>query len=198
MFPMSLKKHRPKKQSTSSSSALFQSMHLEPRLPSLALFRIVLVLARHCLDHGQIFAPGSDVANLLDSFVRGDGALPVTTGPIRGLPRAWRRRFGKGPETRPSLLFLDLPDPSTLDSESKNLAARSILELVKENNRHHIPVFGVSGCGKTRAVIELLSQHWRFYFNASNGDWGSTDMLTLHSTVQKHLNDTRDSPTVDR
>ncbi|KAK3812540.1 MAG: hypothetical protein J3R72DRAFT_498661 [Linnemannia gamsii] len=149
-------------------------------------------------DHGQIFCTRIDVANFLDSFVRGEGSLPVTTGPIRGLPRAWRRGFGKAPETRPSLLFLDLPDPSTLDSESKNLAARSILELVKENNRHHIPVFGVSGCGKTRAVIELLSQHWGFYFNASNDDWGSSDVMILHSTVQKHLNDMRDSPTVDR
>ncbi|KAG9064924.1 hypothetical protein KI688_003186 [Linnemannia hyalina] len=69
--------------------------------------------------------------------------------------------------------------------------------MVKEK---HCPliVFGVSGCGKTRAVIELLSQHWGFYFNASSDDWGSGDMMTLHSTVQKHLNDTRDSPTADR
>ncbi|KAI8345733.1 hypothetical protein B0O80DRAFT_471947, partial [Mortierella sp. GBAus27b] len=65
---------------------------------------------------------------------------------------------------------MDLPDPSTLDSPSRNLAAGSILELVKENSRPHIPVFGVSVCGKTHAVIELLSQHWGFYFNASSDD----------------------------
>ncbi|KAI8348349.1 hypothetical protein B0O80DRAFT_462844 [Mortierella sp. GBAus27b] len=53
---------------------------------------------------------------------------------------------------------MELPEPSTPNSPSKNLAAGSILELVKENSRSHIPVFGVSGCGKTRAVIELLSQ----------------------------------------
>ncbi|KAI8356218.1 hypothetical protein B0O80DRAFT_446896 [Mortierella sp. GBAus27b] len=63
---------------------------------------------------------------------------------------------------------MDLPDPSTPDSPSRNLAAGSILELVKEDS--HIPVFGVSGCGKTRAVIELLSQHWGFYFNALSDD----------------------------
>jgi hypothetical protein len=51
----------------------------------------------------------------------------------------------QAPETRPSLLFMDLPDPSTPDSASRNHAAGSILELVKENNRPHIPVFGVSG-----------------------------------------------------
>ncbi|KAG9319369.1 hypothetical protein KVV02_000942 [Mortierella alpina] len=51
-----------------------------------------------------------------------------------------------------------------------NLAAGSILEFVKENNRFHIP----------------------------GDDWGSEDMMKLHSTVQKHLNDTRDSHTADR
>jgi hypothetical protein len=55
-----------------------------------------------------------------------------------------------------------------------------------------------TGCGKTRAVIELLSQHWGFYFNASSDDWGSGDMMTLHSTIQKHLDDTKGSFVVDR
>ncbi|KAF9537746.1 hypothetical protein EC957_007713 [Mortierella hygrophila] len=131
----------------------------------------------------KFFAPGP-IVDFLDAFVKGEGALPITSGSIRGLPRAWRRGFGKASETRPSLLFMDLPDPSTPDSASRNHAAGSILELVKENNRPHIPVFGVSGCGKTRAVIELLSQHWGFYFNASNDDWGSDDMMTLRSAVQ--------------
>ncbi|KAK3806279.1 MAG: hypothetical protein J3Q66DRAFT_117873 [Benniella sp.] len=82
---------------------------------------------------------------------------------------------------------MDLPDPSTPDSASRNLAAGSILDMVKENNRRHIPVFGVSGCGKTRAVIELLSQHWGFYFNAADDDWGSGDMMTLYGTVRDYL-----------
>jgi len=82
---------------------------------------------------------------------------------------------------------MDLPDPFSPDSTSRNLAAGSILGMVKENNRALIPVFGVSGCGKTRAVIELLSQHWGFYFNASSDDWESADMMTLHSTVDNHL-----------
>ncbi|KAF9325121.1 hypothetical protein BG006_011376 [Podila minutissima] len=144
----------------------------------------------------KFFTPGSDNANFLNAFVKGEVALPVTTGPIRGLPRAWRRGFGVGPENRPSLLFMDLPDPSTPDSASRNLAAGSILKLVKENNRYHIPVFGVSGCGKTRAVIELLSQHWGFYFNAADDDWGSGDMMTLYGSVRDHLKDLQASYTV--
>ncbi|KAG0364878.1 hypothetical protein BGX24_004416, partial [Mortierella sp. AD032] len=90
---------------------------------------------------------------------------------------------------------MDLPDPSTPDSASRNLAAGSILDMVKENNRYHIPVFGVSGCGKTRAVIELLSQHWGFYFNAADDDWGSDDMMTLYNTVRTHLKDVQASST---
>ncbi|KAG0206419.1 hypothetical protein BGX33_007427 [Mortierella sp. NVP41] len=87
----------------------------------------------------RFFAPGSDVAKFLDAFIKGEGHPPVTTAAIGGLPRAWLRGFGKAPATRPSLLFLGLPDPSTAGSASRNLAAGSILELVKENNRYHIP-----------------------------------------------------------
>ncbi|KAF9081366.1 hypothetical protein BGX23_000966 [Mortierella sp. AD031] len=143
----------------------------------------------------KFFAPGP-IADFLNAFVRGEGHLPVTTGAIGGLPRAWRRGLGIAPENRPSLLFMDLPDPSTPDSTSSNLAAGSILELVKENNRYHIPVFGVSGCGKTRAVIELLSQHWGFYFNAADDDWGSGDMMTLYGFVRDHLKDLQASYTI--
>ncbi|KAG0247919.1 hypothetical protein BG011_000730, partial [Mortierella polycephala] len=75
----------------------------------------------------KFFAPGP-IVDFLDAFVKGEGALPITSGSIRGLPRAWRRGFGKAPETRPSL-FMDLPDPSTPDSASRNHAAGSILEL---------------------------------------------------------------------
>ncbi|KAI8360926.1 hypothetical protein B0O80DRAFT_145835 [Mortierella sp. GBAus27b] len=93
---------------------------------------------------------------------------------------------------------MDLPDPLIPDSKSRNNAAKSILEMVKDNNRSHIPVFGVSGCGKTRAVIELLSLHWGFYFNASHDDWGSNDMMTVRSAVQRFLNDRKGSLVVDR
>ncbi|KAI8355393.1 hypothetical protein B0O80DRAFT_425891 [Mortierella sp. GBAus27b] len=57
----------------------------------------------------SFFAPGP-IVDFLGAFVRGEKELPVTKGSIRGLPSAWRRGFGKAPETRPSLLFMDLPD----------------------------------------------------------------------------------------
>ncbi|KAG0325068.1 hypothetical protein BG000_001955, partial [Podila horticola] len=67
---------------------------------------------------------------------------------------AWRRAFGKSAETHPSLLNLDVPDPSSADSISRNLTSTSTLDIVKENNRPLIPVFDVSDCGKTCAVTE--------------------------------------------
>ncbi|KAF9129862.1 hypothetical protein BGX30_013728 [Mortierella sp. GBA39] len=42
----------------------------------------------------KFFAPGSDIVKFLNAFVRDKVTLPVTTGPIQGLPRAWRRGFG--------------------------------------------------------------------------------------------------------
>ena len=52
------------------------------------------------------------------------------------------------------------------------------------------------GCDKTRAVIELLSQHWGIYFNAANDDWGSGDMMTLFYSVGGYLKDVQASPIV--
>ncbi|KAG0014775.1 hypothetical protein BGZ82_001659 [Podila clonocystis] len=44
--------------------------------------------------------------------------------------------------------------------------------------------------GKTRAVIELLGQHWGFYFNVSSDDWGSINTLFW---VQSSGSDLKDS-----
>ncbi|KAG0161946.1 hypothetical protein DFQ30_004774, partial [Apophysomyces sp. BC1015] len=45
--------------------------------------------------------------------------------------------------------------------------------------------FGVSGCGKTRAVVEMLAQNWGFYLNGSREDRGSKDVTTLFESAQK-------------
>ncbi|KAF9083355.1 hypothetical protein BGX29_003215, partial [Mortierella sp. GBA35] len=48
-----------------------------------------------------------------------------------------------------------------------------------------LPLFGVSGCGKTRTAIEMLCKNWGFYFNASITDWGSNDLSDLLVSVQQ-------------
>ncbi|KAK3811356.1 MAG: hypothetical protein JOS17DRAFT_796168 [Linnemannia elongata] len=100
----------------------------------------------------KFFAPGPNV-DFLGAFVKGEGALPITSGSMHGLPRAWRRGFGVAPENRPSLLFMDLPDPSTPDLPSKNLANGSSLELVKENNRYHMPSLVSLAVEDTRVIL---------------------------------------------
>ncbi|KAG0039332.1 hypothetical protein BGZ83_002824, partial [Gryganskiella cystojenkinii] len=39
----------------------------------------------------KFFTHGTRTINFLNAFVRGQRSLPITTGPIAGLPRAWRR-----------------------------------------------------------------------------------------------------------
>ncbi|KAG9061853.1 hypothetical protein KI688_007004 [Linnemannia hyalina] len=49
----------------------------------------------------KFFALGP-IVDFLDAFVKGEGSLPTTSGSIRGLPRAWRRSFGKPADTSKS------------------------------------------------------------------------------------------------
>ncbi|KAF9317743.1 hypothetical protein BG006_003312 [Podila minutissima] len=44
--------------------------------------------------------------------------------------------------------------------------------IKKFQNNDMITFFGVSGCGKTRAVVEMLAQNWGFYLNGSQADRG--------------------------
>ncbi|KAF9907382.1 hypothetical protein BX616_000423, partial [Lobosporangium transversale] len=130
----------------------------------------------------DVSRPRSDVVKFLDAFVKGEGQLPTTNGTIQGLPRAWRRGLGKASPERPSLLFMDLPDPSILIRHQGILRLDPFSSLSK---RITDTIFLSLG-SLTRAVIELLSQHWGFYFNADD-DWGSGDMMTLFNTVRNRL-----------
>ncbi|KAF8946953.1 hypothetical protein BGZ46_005669, partial [Entomortierella lignicola] len=67
----------------------------------------------------------------------------------KGLPRAWRRVKTTAPESRPNFLFLDLPTPST-DNIPERFQSNVILQELKKTESQDVPVFGVSGCGKTR------------------------------------------------
>ncbi|KAF9536712.1 hypothetical protein EC957_009923 [Mortierella hygrophila] len=141
----------------------------------------------------KFFAPGSDATDFLDSFVRGLENLPLTTGSISGLPRVWLRNSGPQADTRPSLLFLDLPHPSLSDTLSRYPTSDAILQLIERCTTSIVPIFGVSGCGKTRGMIELLSRRWGFYFNASSNDLGSDDITTLIDHIGSLLQQDREA-----
>jgi replication-associated recombination protein RarA len=57
--------------------------------------------------------------------------------------------------------------------------------IKKFQHNDMITFFGVSGCGKTRAVVEMLAQNWGFYLNGSQADRGSKDVTTLFESAQK-------------
>ncbi|KAG0068454.1 hypothetical protein BGZ89_004695 [Linnemannia elongata] len=141
----------------------------------------------------KIFAPGSDAAELLDLFVRGLKNLPLTTGSVSGLPRVWPRNNGPPADTCPSLLFLDLPHPSSSDIESRHPTSDAILQFIEKCSTPIVPIFGVSGCGKTRGIIELLSRRWGFYFNAAEDDLGSNDVVTLIRRIKSRLQQDREA-----
>ncbi|KAF9179047.1 hypothetical protein BGZ51_007276 [Haplosporangium sp. Z 767] len=148
---------------------LFPAAYKEESRPGTLLSRVLSADLKEITD--KFFESGSPVTDFLASYVSGKGRCRLLQG-----------------------LFEVYPEHGV----ARSLASAYILDMVKENNRPFIPVFGVSGCGKTRAVIELLSQHWGFYFNASSDDWGSSDMSTLQSDVENYLVETRTSNTVDR
>ncbi|KAF9343110.1 hypothetical protein BGX34_007215, partial [Mortierella sp. NVP85] len=60
-----------------------------------------------------------------------------------------------------------------------------------------LPVFGASGCGKTRTMIEMLCLQWGFYFNAAKSDFGSDDLCKLADIIDsKILEDAANTNTV--
>ncbi|KAF8970523.1 hypothetical protein BGZ46_010474, partial [Entomortierella lignicola] len=130
----------------------------------------------------RFFANDSPAAVFLNEYVKGKATLPLTTQGIKGLPRAWRRGKTTAPESRPNFLFLDLPTPST-DSIPERFLSNVILQELEKTEAQGVPVFIVSGCGKTRSVVEMLCLQWGFYFNASDKDLGSDDLSYLATSI---------------
>ncbi|KAI8054588.1 hypothetical protein BDF22DRAFT_654729 [Syncephalis plumigaleata] len=82
----------------------------------------------------------------------------------------------------------DLSDSSVSSFLKKYVEGNIPLPATKELDKpetQDLPVFGVSGCGKTRSVIEVLYLQWGFYFNASQTDLGSRDLSELADYIGK-------------
>ncbi|KAF9150368.1 hypothetical protein DFQ26_001617, partial [Actinomortierella ambigua] len=123
-------------------------------------------------DH--FFDPASQYVTYLNEFVQGAHKLPVTEGSISGLPCVGKRGLNK-PRVAPSLMFFDLPSLNQPDK----MPGQADLMLARFPGIRHLPLFGVSGCGKTRTAVDLLSRSWGFYFNAGAEDYGANDMHNL-------------------
>ncbi|KAF9407785.1 hypothetical protein BGZ94_002558, partial [Podila epigama] len=127
------------------------------------------------------FATGSPASVFLNSYVHGEKSLPITTTGVKGLPIVLRRGVTAKVDSKPSLLFLDLPVPPAKSGEPipERFGSNVLLKRLEGMRSQDLPVFGVSGCGKTRSVIEMLCLQWGFYFNAAKSDLGSNDLSQL-------------------
>ncbi|KAF9088057.1 hypothetical protein BGX27_002805 [Mortierella sp. AM989] len=138
----------------------------------------------------RFFATVSAASDFLNAYVHGEFSLPITTTGIKGLPKVVRRGAIKNSESRPSLLFLDLPNPSSnIDTLSERFRSNVLLGVLEKMQSQDLPVFGVSGCGKTRSVIEMLYLQWRFYFNSADKDFGSDDLFSISEFIGKRISD---------
>ncbi|KAF9557171.1 hypothetical protein EC968_007782 [Mortierella alpina] len=141
----------------------------------------------------KFFAPESKHAEFLVSYVQGKGLLPITEDGLRGLPKVLRRGAVESEEAQPSLLFLDLPEPpsTTGDPVPKRFKSNVLLGVLERMQAQDLPVFGVSGCGKTRSMIEMLYLQWGFYFNSAKSDLGSFDLSRLADFIDTNIVDSQ-------
>ncbi|KAF9416857.1 hypothetical protein BGZ76_004592, partial [Entomortierella beljakovae] len=133
----------------------------------------------------RVFASDSTIAVFLKEYVKGERKLPTTTEGIIGLPKLWRRGKKSATDSRPTFLFLDLPTAPTDNSIASQYQSNVILKALDDDGPQDVPVFGVSGCGKTRSVIEVLCLQWGFYLNASDKDLGSDDLSHMTNSIME-------------
>ncbi|KAF9904374.1 hypothetical protein EC991_002713, partial [Linnemannia zychae] len=129
----------------------------------------------------DFFAPDSGNYTGLVQFVKGGANIPTTGGTLGGLPFVLPPAGGK--TNQPSLLFLNLPE--SFEAQDPPITADKALEMIRGRAIPLLPLLGVSGCGKTRTTIKLLSKNWGFYLNGSGTDWGSGDLLSFLELVQQ-------------
>ncbi|KAG0247432.1 hypothetical protein BG011_001478 [Mortierella polycephala] len=103
----------------------------------------------------RFFASGTPAAAFLKQFVRDGEQLPLTTGAVPGFPKAWLRKQRRD-GTRPGLLFLHLPDPSTSTEPSKGLASDATLDLIRGCNPGDVLIFGVRSTTEEGVLIDIV------------------------------------------
>ncbi|KAG0332645.1 hypothetical protein BG004_001163 [Podila humilis] len=131
----------------------------------------------------ETFQADSAISRFLRSFVEGDIAIPTVDCCVKGLPRTWlRSKYFATESNQPALYLLHPRRPLETTTTPPSMAALHTIKKFRNNDM--ITFFGVSGCGKTRAVVEMLGQNWGFYLNGSAADRGSNDITTLFKSAQ--------------
>ncbi|KAG0180704.1 hypothetical protein DFQ28_002787, partial [Apophysomyces sp. BC1034] len=132
----------------------------------------------------DVFHADTPISRFLRSFVKGDITISDSNCCVKGLPKFWSRSSSFREVTpQPALYLLHPKRPHQTTTTPPSVTALNMIK--KFQNNDIITFFGESGCGKTRAVVEMLAQNWGFYLNGSRGDRGSKDVTTLFETALK-------------
>ncbi|KAF9994817.1 hypothetical protein BGZ79_000394 [Entomortierella chlamydospora] len=114
----------------------------------------------------DFFQPGNTISDFLRMFVEGELSLPEADCCVKGLPKAWLRSSSFAQKSpRPALYLLHPTRPHQTTSTTTPPSVAALETISNFQNNDLITFFGVSGCGKTRAVVEMLAQTWGFYLN---------------------------------
>ncbi|KAF9536711.1 hypothetical protein EC957_009922 [Mortierella hygrophila] len=107
----------------------------------------------------------------------------------RARPEVLRRGVVESQDSKPNLLFLNLLDnpPSVGLPIPERFRTKVLLCVLDKMQAEDLPVFGVSGCGKTRSMIEMLCLQWGFYFNAAKSDFGLDDLCRLADFIDNNV-----------
>ncbi|KAF9345957.1 hypothetical protein BGX26_002558 [Mortierella sp. AD094] len=140
------------------------------------------------------FSDGSPADIFLQSFASGKLLLPTTEGLLPGLPRAWHKKGDSKATTKPALLLLH---PAKTIDNTQYHPSEEALKKIHSRAVTLMPLFGATGCGKTRTVIEMLSKNWGLYLNASSDDRGSDDMWTLSNFVKDNMRYSTGNPEIN-
>lgn len=110
----------------------------------------------------KFFAAGSKHANFLNSYVQGLQQLPVTTTGVRGLPKVLRHSVVESQDSKPNLLFLDLPDPppSVGVPVPERFRSNVLLGVLEKMQAQDLPVFSVRlvFCCNDLLDVKILDQ----------------------------------------
>ncbi|KAF9432463.1 hypothetical protein BGZ76_010782 [Entomortierella beljakovae] len=133
----------------------------------------------------KFFAPESYDSKSICRFVQEVKDVPTLDGSLKGLPIILPRiaDYNKYKD-KPTLLFFDLPGSSATTSENPT-SVDEVLEEIYSRPLPYFPLFGASGCGKTRTAVEMLSKNWGFYFNGIETDIGSRDIIEAINFVDR-------------
>ncbi|KAF9910162.1 hypothetical protein BX616_010928 [Lobosporangium transversale] len=107
----------------------------------------------------KVFHADTPISRFLHSYVKGDIKLPDADCCVKGLPRAWLRSRYFSPELpQPALYLIHPRKPHETITTPPSVTALDTISRFQNNDI--ITFFGESGCGKARAVVEMLAQNW--------------------------------------